>query len=268
MENKQKFRPDPELKLMDQVCQVLRYHYYSYRTERTYCNWIIRFLKFYHFKIHPREMGKKEIEAYLSHLATRQNISAATQRQAMNSILFLYREVMNMLVDGDIAPIRSRRPPRLPMVMSQSEVKRVLSNLQSHHLLMARLLYGSGLRLMECVRLRVKDIDFERNLLYVIAAKGGKDRTTLLPKSLTYDLQHQLERVKQIHEQDLAKGYGESILPAALSKKYPKAAVTSSAAAIVITRSCFSFITSLIISMKSTPSSTLLSPFTPLLFTG
>ena len=223
MENKKKFRPDPELKLMYQVSQFLRYHHYSYRTEKTYCTWILRFLKFYHLKIHPRDMGKKEIEAYLSHLAIHSHVSASTQRQAMNSILFLYREVLYIPFEDTISPVRSKRHPRLPAVMSQSEVKQVLSDLQSHHLLMARLLYGSGLRLMECVRLRVKDIDFERNLLYVIAAKGGKDRTTLLPKSLTYDLHHQLELVKQLHEQDLARGYGETILPAALSKKYPKA---------------------------------------------
>jgi len=223
MENKEKFRPDPNLKLMDQVRQVLRYHHYSYRTEQTYCKWIVRFLKFYHFKIHPREMGKKEIEAYLSHLATRYNISASTQRQAMNSILFLYRDVLQMPMEGEIAPVKSKHHPRLPMVMSQSEVKLVLSNLQGQHLLMARLLYGCGLRLMECVRLRIKDIDFERNLLYVRAAKGGKDRITLLPKSLTDDLKAQFRRVKQIHQQDLAKGYGETILPTALSKKYPGA---------------------------------------------
>ena len=223
MENKLKFRPDPHLKLMDQVRQVLRYHHYSFRTEQAYCNWIVRFLKFYHFKIHPREMGKKEIEAYLSNLAIQQNNSAATQQQAMNSILFLYREVLDMPVSETIAPIRSRRQPRLPVVMSQSEVKQVLSNLQGQHLLMARLLYGCGLRLMECVKLRVKDIDFERNLLYVRAAKGGKDRTTPIPKTLKEDLKCQVERAKKIHLQDLARGYGETILPMALIKKYPNA---------------------------------------------
>ena len=223
MESKVKFQPDPGLKLMDQVRQVLRYHHYSYRTEQAYCNWIVRFLKYYHFKIHPREMGKKEIETYLSHLATRYAISASTQRQAMNSILFLYREVLQIPLEGEIAPIRSRRQPRLPIVMSQNEVKLVLSNLQGQHLLMARLLYGCGLRLMECVRMRIKDIDFERNLIYLRAAKGGKDRTTLLPESVNQDLRFQVERVRRIHQQDLAKGYGETNLPAALSRKFPNA---------------------------------------------
>ncbi len=224
MENKPKFRPDPKLKLMDQVRQVLRYHHYAYRTEQTYCSWIVRFLKFYKFKIHPLNMGKKEIETYLSFLATHASVSASTQRQAMNSILFLYREVLNMPLEDDIAPVRSRRQPRLPVVMSQEEVKKVLAYMQGIHLLMAKLLYGSGLRLMECVRLRVQDLDLDRNLIYVRVAKGGKNRTTLLPSSIKESLRHQLDQVKQQHYKDLAKGHGETLLPLALSKKYPQAA--------------------------------------------
>lgn len=166
MENKKKFRPDPQLKLMDQVRHVLRYHHYSYRTEQAYCTWIVRFLRFYRFKIHPREMGKKEIENYLSHLATSLDVSASTQRQAMNSILFLYDKVLDISIEGDIAPVKSKRQPLLPVVMSQNEVLLVLSNMQGIHLMMAKLLDGAGLRLMECVRLRVKDIDL-KEILYM-----------------------------------------------------------------------------------------------------
>lgn len=141
-------------------------------------------------------MRKKEIEAYLSHLAIHSHVSASTQRQAMNSILFFYRDVLNITIEDTIHPVRYKRDPSLPVVMSQSEVKQVLAHLQGQHMLMARLLYGSGLRLMECTRLRVKDIDPERKLLYVKALKDGKDRTTLLPKSISNDLQHQLECAK------------------------------------------------------------------------
>jgi integrase len=200
IENKDKFHPDQNLKLMDQVRQVLRSHHYSYRTEKTYCNWNVCFLKFYHFKIHPRDMGKKEIEVYLSHLTTHINVSAATQRQAMNSILFLYREVLQLPLDGEIAPAKSRRQPHLPMVMNQTEIKLVLSNLQGQHLLMARVLFGCGLGLIVWIRLRIKDIDFERKLLYVRAAKGGKDWTTMQPASVIEDLKIQVERTRKIHQ--------------------------------------------------------------------
>jgi integron integrase len=223
MENKKKFRPDPQLKLMDQVRQVLRYHYYAYRTEKTYCNWIVRFLRFYHFKIHPRDLGKKEIERYLSHLATRMKVSTSTQRQAMNAILFLYNNVLNIPIHEVLDHIKSKRHRHIPVVMTPDEVKAVLVHLRGIHLLMAKLLYGSGLRLMECVRLRVLDLDFERNLIYVRAAKGGKDRTTVFPATVREDLKQHLVWVKKIHDKDLVDGYGETLLPAALLKKYPNA---------------------------------------------
>jgi integrase len=149
MEGKKKFSPDPQLKLMDQVRQVLRYHHYSYRTEKTYCNWIIRFLKFYRYQIHPRDMGKKEIETYLSHLATKINVSTSTQRQAMHAILFLYNHVLDIPIDEMLEHIESKQIRHIPVVMTQNEVKKVLSHLRGIHLLMAKLLYGSGLRLME-----------------------------------------------------------------------------------------------------------------------
>lgn len=224
MKDKKKFRPDPHLKLMDQVRQVLRYHHYAYRTEQTYSNWIVRFLKFYKFERHPKDMGKEQIETYLSYLASQKNVAAATQRQALNAIVFLYQEVLDMPISGDIAPVKARRHPRIPVVMTQNEVARVLSEMQGTHLLMARLLYGSGLRLMECVRLRVQDLDLETKKIYVRGAKGGKDRVTLLPNTIFDDLQKHLFRVKELYEEDLARGHAEVILPNALGRKYPNAA--------------------------------------------
>ncbi|MFQ5583948.1 MAG: integron integrase [Calditrichia bacterium] len=209
---------------MDQVRQVLRYHHYAYRTEETYCKWITRFLKHFHYQIHPSRMGKSHIEAYLSHLAVQQNVAAATQRQALNAIQFLFREVLDIPIDEEIAPIKAKKHPRPPVVMTQSEVQRVLAQMKGTHLLMAQLLYGGGLRLMECVRLRVQNIDFEKNHLYVRGAKGGKDRVTLLPGAIREDLQNHLLYVKQLHREDLANGYGEVYLPHALERKYPHAA--------------------------------------------
>ena len=220
MESKEKFRPDPSLRLMDQVRQVLRYHHYAYRTEHTYCDWILRFIKFHGSKTHPKDMGKIEIDSFLSDLATHGKVSAATQRQAMNAIVFLYRHVLDQPIEDRIEPVRARRHTRLPVVMTQEEVQRVLNEIKGTHLLMARLLYGGGLRLMECVRLRVQDLDFDRGLLYIRAAKGDKDRTTLLPSSVREDLQRHVQRVQRLHEEDLTQGHGEVYLPAALARKY------------------------------------------------
>ena len=144
----------------------------------------MRYIRYHGGKTHPLNMGKKEIEAFLSHLAIQQKVAASTQRQALNAIVFLYKKVLDIPVDEKLEPARAKRHPRPPVVMAQSKVANVLGHMQGLHLLMAKLLYGSGLRLMECVRLRVRDLDFERKLIYVRAAKGGKDRTTLFPESL------------------------------------------------------------------------------------
>ena len=221
MENKPKFIPNSKLRLMDQVRQVLRYHHYAYRTERTYCDWIIRFIKFFGTQTHPKKMGKKEIEAFLSDPAIRRKVSASTQRQALNAIIFLYNCVLNIPINGRIGHVRSTQKRRPPVVMTQKETARLLANMHKTHLLMAKLLYGSGLRLMECIRLRVQDLDFEQNLIYVRAAKGGKDRVTLFPKTIQADMQAQLEKVKRVHQQDLADGYGEVYLPAAITYSNP-----------------------------------------------
>lgn len=222
--DKQKFRPDPQFRLMDQVRQVLRYHHYAYRTEHTYCDWIVRYVKFHGAKKHPRDMGKAEIEAFLSHLATHGRVSASTQRQALNAIVFLYRNVLDKPIDGQIEPIRAKRHRSPPTVMTQMEVQQVLDQMQGIHLLMARLLYGSGLRLMECIRLRIQDLDFEGGKVYVRAGKGAKDRITVFPKTIQEDLQIHLARVKRLHDEDLSKGYGEVYLPGALERKYRHAA--------------------------------------------
>lgn len=224
MESKGKFKPDPDRRLMDQVRQVLQYHHYAYRTEQAYCDWFVRFIKFQGSRTHPKEMGKVEIDAFLSHLATDGKVSASTQNQAFNAILFLYREVLDQRVVGKIEAVRAKRPPRLPVVMTQEEVQRVLGEMKGTHLLMAKLLYRGGLRLMVCVRLRVKDLDFDRGLMMIRAAKGDKDRATLLPRAIRAELRAHLQRVKQLHEEDLANGRDEVYLPPALSRKYTGAA--------------------------------------------
>ena len=209
-------------KLLEQLSDTLRTKHYSYRTEETYIDWVRRFILF-HKKQHPETMGAAEIRAFLAHLATERNVAASTQNQALSAILFLYREVLHK----EIEPILlsdAKRPERLPTVLNREEVVRVLGQLSGTHKMMAQLLYGSGLRLMECVRLRVKDLDFEYKTITVRDGKGEKDRITPMPDSLIQPLQRQLERVRLLHEEDLAAGFGSVYLPNALDRKYPNAA--------------------------------------------
>ncbi len=224
MDNQAHFRPNPKLRLMDQVREVLRYHHYAYRTEKTYCKWIIRYIKFWGGRTHPKDMDARHVEGFLSHLATEGKVSASTQRQALNALAFLYNKVLFKSLESEIAPIRSKRQRRLPTVMSHEEVKALFSCMSGTHALMAKLLYGAGLRLMECVRLRIKDIDFSRKRIHVIKGKGGKDRATILPRAIEHDLRIQIERVKALHYHDLEEGYGLTYIPEALSRKYPNAA--------------------------------------------
>ena len=221
--NKPKFRPNQNLKLMDQVREVLRYHHYAYRTEQTYCQWIVRYIHFFGGKTHPNLLGARDIERYLSHMATEGKVSSATQRQALNALVFLYRDVLDKPLEGDIEPARSKRLQRPPTVLTQDEVKRLLSSMTDGNALMAKLLYGGGLRLMECIRLRVKDVDFGQGLLFIRGGKGGKDRTTMLPANLRDGLLQQVEAVKALHHVDLEAGFGEVYIPEALARKYPKA---------------------------------------------
>ena len=222
MDDSTKFRPNPQSKLMDQVREVLRYYHYAIRTEQTYCSWIKRYLNFYQCRKHPRDMGTDDIERYLSHLATNGNVAASTQRQALNAIIFLYRDVLDIEL-GSIAPVRSRRNRKPPTVLTQSEVQQLFRSMTGTHRLMAQLLYGCGLRLMECIRLRIQDIDFEQGRIFVRSGKGGKDRTVVLPESLRSSLSEHADRVIELHRQDLREGFGEVYIPPALARKYPNA---------------------------------------------
>ncbi len=216
------FRPNPKLKLLDQVSEVMRFKHNSLRTEQAYRQWIKRFILF-HGKRHPRELGAAEVRSFLNDLATRLQVAVATQNQALNALVFLYREVLHLDLDhfGEIE--RPTRPARLPVVLTAGETQRLLAAMTGTHQLMARLLYGSGMRLMEGVRLRVKDLDFAANHIVVREGKGFKDRVTILPDKLKLDLQRHLERVRLLHEEDLRGGYGSVYLPLALSRKYPNA---------------------------------------------
>jgi integron integrase len=221
---KLRFRPNPSLKLMDQVREVLRYYHYAYRTEQTYSHWILRYIRYFGGKTHPNRLGTKDVERFLSHLVTEGKVSASTQRQALNVLVFLYRDVLHKPLESEITPVRSKRRPRPPTVLTQAEVRRLLAAMTGRHALMAKLLYGGGLRLLECIRLRIQDVDFGQNLIFVRGSKGGKDRTSILPRNLREELQAQIEAVKAIHRRDLEEGFGEVYIPEALARKYPKAA--------------------------------------------
>jgi integron integrase len=213
---------DSKPKLMDQLRESLRARHYSRRTEQTYCSWVKRFI-FFHNVRHPEKMAEPEINAFLTHLAVKEKVSASTQNQALSALLFLYRHVIGREVGALSDVIRARKPKRLPVVMSHSEVKAVLADLSGDKWLMASLMYGAGLRLMECLRLRVQDIDFSRNEILVRDGKGAKDRITMLPESRKSPLLNHLKQVRMVHEKDLADGWGRVLMPDALDRKYPNA---------------------------------------------
>jgi integron integrase len=208
-------------KLLDQVGDMIKTKHYSSRTGETYVYWIREYILF-HKKRHPKEMGVPEIEAFLAHLATKKNFSSSTQTQALSSILFLYRHVLRIKLD-EVKITRAKKTGRVPVVLSRAETKKVISEMTGTHKLMAEILYGGGLRLMECVQLRVKDIDFEYRQLVIRDPKGGNDRLTILPESLIEPLKEHLARVKRIHNEDLAKGYGAVHMPYAFAAKYSNA---------------------------------------------
>ncbi len=212
--------PKPR-KLLDQVRDALRLKHSSIRTEQAYVNWIKRFILFHH-KRHPRDMGVPEVEAFLSYLAGDERVAASPQNQALSDLLFLYHEALHQVL-GPVDALRAQKPRRLPAVLTRDEVQRLLGQLSGTHQLMARLLYGSGLRLMECVRLRVKDLDFDDRTVTVRDGKGGQDRVTILPDRLIAPLQEHLRQVKALHDRDLAQGYGAVSLPDALARTYPNA---------------------------------------------
>jgi integron integrase len=209
--------------LLTEMRTALRARHYSPRTERAYCLWVRRFIRFHGLR-HPAQMGEPEINSFLSHLATEANVSASTQTQALSALLFLYRHVLDREVGALDGLIRARKDRRLPVVLTRDEVKLVLGQLDGEVWLIASLLYGSGLRLTECLRLRVQDVDFSRAELTVRDGKGGKDRMTMLPDTLVDPLQRHLVRVREVHGRDLAAGWGRVRLPDALAQKYPRAA--------------------------------------------
>ncbi len=214
---------EKEPRLLDRVRAAIRTKHYSIRTEQAYVDWIRRFILF-HDKRHPIEMGKAEMESFLTHLAVNRNVAASTQNQALSALLFLYRDVLAREMPWLDNVTRAKKPSRLPVVLTHAEVVRLLKLLSGTKWLMASLLYGSGLRLLECLRLRVHDIDIERRQIMVRNGKGGKDRATVLPDPLIESLRRQIEQVRIIHEIDISEGFGEVYLPFALERKYPSAA--------------------------------------------
>jgi len=212
----------PKLKLLDRVRQAMRARHLSPRTEEAYIGWIKRFI-FFHGKRHPAEMGEAEIGQFLSSLASDSHVAASTQNQALNALLFLYHRVLEKQIGLIHGVVRAKRPRRLPVVLTREEVRRVLSSVAGTPWVMAMLLYGAGLRVMECCRLRVKDVEFSRNQIVVRGGKGDKDRYTILPAAVKEPLLRHLHAVKRQHEEDLRKGLGRVALPDALERKYPNA---------------------------------------------
>jgi integron integrase len=216
--------PNPKLKLLDQVREVMRLKHYSIRTETAYCDWIRRYIKFHAMgsraELQPAEA---KMELFLSDLAVNGKVAASTQNQAFNALLFLYREVMHHPL-GRVNALRADRPVRVPVVLTVEEAREVITRMSGTPQLVAKLLYGSGLRLMEALRLRVQDVDFGMKQLTVRDGKGAKDRFTMLPEKVVATLQEHLERVRRLHQKDLAEHGGSVYLPGALERKYPHAA--------------------------------------------
>jgi integron integrase len=212
--------------LMNEVIRMIRLLHYSYSTERAYKQWIERFIK---YSLQPAgktiaDVNSQDFRDFLSHLAVKQRVSASTQNQAFNAILFLFRQVLGKDTGQLDNTVRAKRGQKIPVVLSVEEIAKIFSHMADPNLLMAEIIYGSGLRIMELARLRVKDIDFEANTLSIRSGKGDKDRSTVLPVAVKERLRTHLEKVKSLHESDLAKGFGEVFMPDALSRKYPNAA--------------------------------------------
>jgi integron integrase len=213
---------EPPKKILDQLRDVIRLKHYSYRTEQSYVDWAYRFIVFHH-KRHPKEMGAPEIEAFLTHLAVKKRVAAPTQNQALSALVFLYRYVLHQDIGDKIEAVRAKQSRYLPTVLTHEEALAVLQQLSGVYQLVAKLLYGSGLRLSEGLRLRVKDIDFAQAQIIVRDGKGGNSRITMLPISLIDLLKDHLQTVQKQHQQDLEQGHGSVYLPYALERKYPHA---------------------------------------------
>ena len=213
-------------KLLDRLREALRSRHYSRRTEQTYCHWVKRYI-FFHDVRHPAEMAEHEINAFLTNLAVKEKVSASTQTQALSALLFLYRHVLGREVGTLEGLIRARKPRRLPVVMTRDEVRAVIGELKGDYRVMADLMYGAGLRLMECPRLRVQDVDFAANQIVVRDGKGAQDRITMLAQASKRPLLEHLKVVREIHQRDLWDGWGRVSMPYALARKYPNAAIPS-----------------------------------------
>jgi len=209
-------------KLLEQMRRALRARRRSLKTEKSYLAWVRRFVRFCDMR-HPAQVGSVEVRDFLSYLATERNVSASTQNQALSALLFLYRHVLDVPIDWIDGITPAKRPVRLPVVLTRDEVRAVLSGLEGLSFVQASLLYGAGLRLMECSRLRVKDIDFRRDEIIVRQGKGDKDRRTVLPERLVPRLRQQLDRVRVLHRADIEQGLGHVELPGALARKFPSA---------------------------------------------
>ncbi|TWT22242.1 integron integrase [Luteimonas marina] len=213
---------DARPKLLDEVRARMRLKHYSLRTEQAYLYWIRRYIHA-NGKRHPRTLDGKAVETFLTRLATDDHVAPSTQNQALSAILFLYREVLALKLPWMKDVVRAKRAPKLPVVLSRAEVERLLEQFSGRDWLMAGLLYGSGLRLMECLRLRIKDVDFARTEITIRDGKGGKDRRTVLPARLSSALRLQVDAVRTLHAEELSRGFGEVALPHALARKYPGA---------------------------------------------
>jgi len=209
-------------RLMDQVRETLRYHHYALRTEQSYVSWILRFIRF-NEKQHPKDMGKEEIERFLSHLALNRDVAASTQNQALNAIIFLYKDVLDKPIEG-VLPARARKSQHVPTVMSINEVVTIIKAMKGTNRLMAKFMYVGGLRLMEVVRARIHDFDFDNQKFLVRDGKGNKSRTTCFPKQIHDDFHLHFEQVKSWYEKDLSQGLCNTYLPHALARKYSGAA--------------------------------------------
>ena len=213
-------------KLLDLVRQRIRYKHMSYRTEQAYCGWIKRYV-IYHQMRHPRDMGRSEVESYLSHLVNVGRVAQSTHHQALSALLFLYKEVLNIELPWLDELDRPTKPKRLPVALTHHEVQGVFEHLSGIHLLMAKLMYGTGMRLMELLQLRIKDIDFELQEIVIRQGKGDKDRVTILPKSMQQELKLQIEQAKILFNEDRKYNKAGVYLPDAIEKKYPKIATVS-----------------------------------------
>ena len=209
--------------LLTNLRRAIRVRGYSIRTEKAYTEWAVRYIRF-HGMQHPAALDETHIESFLSHLAVNRNVAGSTQNQALSALVFLYKHVLGKPLSVEINAVRAKKPAKLPVVLDRAEVRALLNELNSSHKIIAALLYGSGLRLLEALRLRVKDLNFEYHSLHIHHAKGAKDRVVTFPKTLHKPMRLQLEQAKLLHNEDLARGFGETYLPYALTRKYKSAA--------------------------------------------